>query len=32
MDQLELVILVCGIGLLALALIVAAGIQGLDWE
>lgn len=31
LDQLELVILMCGIGLLALALIVAVGIQGLDW-
>ncbi len=31
LDQLELVILMCGIGLLALALIVAVSIQGLDW-
>jgi len=30
LDQLELVILMCGFGLLALALIVAVGIQGLD--
>jgi hypothetical protein len=32
LDQLELTILMCGIGLLSLALIVAAGMQGLDWD
>jgi len=31
LDQLELTILMCGIGLLAMALIVAVGMQGLDW-
>lgn len=31
LDQLELAILMCGIGLLALALILAVGMQGLDW-
>ncbi len=31
LDQLELTILMCGICLLALALIVVVAMQGLDW-